>query len=62
MNTRVYPCRPVVRDPIARDKLPAEGREVDLSDTYWARRLNDGDITTQAPQGAEKPAKPAAKK
>lgn len=34
-----------VPDPILRDFLPAEGREVEPSD-YWARRQRDGDVLT----------------
>ena len=33
----------VVRDPVTKFPLPAEGREVQLS-SYWQRRLNSGDV------------------
>jgi hypothetical protein len=63
MKTRVYPTAGrVIRDPLTGAKVPEEGQEVDLSEIYWLRRLNDGDITTDAPKGADKAAKPAAKK
>lgn len=37
-----------VRDPGARDHLPADGREVTLT-SYWHRRLLDGDVTDTPP-------------
>ena len=33
----------LVPDPVLRDHLPAEGREVPR-DAYWMRRLRDGDV------------------
>lgn len=44
----------VVRDPITRLPLPAEGEAKPL-DTYWCRRLADGDVvmvTGPAPASA----------
>jgi len=43
----IKPARPglVVRDPITRETLPDEGREVPRS-TYWIRRLTGGDVVT----------------
>jgi hypothetical protein len=40
-----------VRDPITRQPLPAEGAEVPR-DSYWIRRVTDGDVTEegQAPK------------
>ena len=38
-----------VRDPVMRDFLPAEGREVDDNDLYWHRRLRDKDVVLAAP-------------
>lgn len=38
-----------VVDPLRNDVLPAEGREVEDADIYWQRRLNDGDVTVDAP-------------
>ncbi|HEY2010532.1 MAG TPA: DUF2635 domain-containing protein [Rhizomicrobium sp.] len=38
-----------VRDPVMRDFLPAEGREVDDHDLYWHRRLRDKDVLLAAP-------------
>ena len=37
-----------VPDPARGDSLPAEGREVELTQ-YWQRRLNDGDVSEAAP-------------
>ncbi len=36
-----------VLDPDTRQPLPAEGAEVPRN-TYWERRLNDGDVTLAA--------------
>lgn len=33
-----------VRDPVKKDLLPDDGREVPDVDLYWQRRLNDGDV------------------
>ncbi|WP_175795965.1 DUF2635 domain-containing protein [Burkholderia anthina] len=33
-----------VRDPVLKDYLPAEGREVGDFDLYYIRRLRDGDV------------------
>lgn len=33
-----------VRDPRSYALLPAEGKEVNERDMYWARRLRDGDV------------------
>ncbi|HDR9065480.1 TPA: DUF2635 domain-containing protein [Burkholderia contaminans] len=33
-----------VRDPITKDYLPDEGREVEDVDFYYTRRLRDGDV------------------
>lgn len=50
---RVYPSPGlVVRDPVLRDALPAEGREVSDDDLYWVRRLESGDATLTAPAPA----------
>lgn len=38
----VVPVRPV-RDPITKNYLPAEGKDVPES-SYWVRRLRDGDV------------------
>lgn len=38
----------VVRDPITRQPLAADGEPKPL-DTYWARRLRDGDVLVQQP-------------
>lgn len=44
-RARLKPASPelVVRDPITRQALPADGELVDLSD-YWHRRLAEGDV------------------
>jgi hypothetical protein len=33
----------IVLDPVTHKALPAEGAEVEV-DSYWIRRLNDGDV------------------
>ncbi|CAB3779395.1 hypothetical protein LMG28688_00828 [Paraburkholderia caffeinitolerans] len=33
-----------VRDPVLKDYLPIEGREVEDIDFYYTRRLRDGDV------------------
>lgn len=38
----------VVRDPVTKTPLPAEGREVAMT-TYWLRRLREGDVLEGAP-------------
>lgn len=49
----VYPAEGrVVPDPEAGGRLAAEGRDVPR-DTYWLRRLRDGDVTTEAPKKAK---------
>lgn len=49
----VYPAAGrVVPDPEAGGTLAAEGRDVPR-DTYWLRRLRDGDVTTDAPKKAK---------
>ncbi|NKE43577.1 DUF2635 domain-containing protein [Roseomonas frigidaquae] len=40
-----------VPDPVLRDHLPAEGREVPR-DAYWMRRLADGDVIETLPPAA----------
>ncbi len=44
---RIYPAAPglVVRDPVKRDAVPDDGREVPNNDLFWQRRLADGDVT-----------------
>lgn len=34
-----------VLDPVTFQPLPPEGREVPDHDTYWLRRMYDGDVT-----------------
>lgn len=55
-TVRLVPASPhvVVRDPITREPLPAGGDEKPL-DTYWSRRLVDGDVTV-APASPTAPA------
>lgn len=49
----VYPAEGrVVPDPEAGGNLPAEGREVPR-DAYWLRRLQDQDVTLDAPKKAK---------
>lgn len=48
-----------VRDPVLRDHLPAEGREV-ADSVYWQRRLRDRDVLPGRAAGGA-PQAPAAK-
>ncbi|WP_225773325.1 DUF2635 domain-containing protein [Pseudomonas sp. Marseille-Q5115] len=41
-----------VPDPETGELLPAEGRDVP-DDTYWRRRLLDGDVVTPTPTAKE---------
>jgi hypothetical protein len=45
-----------VRDPVTRAVLPPEG-DWKPRDTYWERRLNDGDVKEGKPPAAAQPAK-----
>lgn len=48
---RIYPSPGLlVRDPVKRDALPKEGREVADNDHYWLRRLSCNDVTLTAPK------------
>ncbi len=42
-----------VRDPLTKTPLPPEGAEVP-KDTYWLRRLQDGDVSDVKPVTAKK--------
>ncbi|HXG47688.1 MAG TPA: DUF2635 domain-containing protein [Methylomirabilota bacterium] len=44
----------VVRDPVTRQPLPAEGGHVPR-DAYWLRRLADGDLAMPATVSKSKP-------
>lgn len=56
----VYPAAGrVVPDPEAGGNLPAEGRDVPR-DAYWLRRLQDQDVTRDAPKKAKATPNPAA--
>lgn len=68
MRAKLKPAKPglIVRDPKTRRPLPEEGREVNL-DSFWRRRLRDGDVVevksappAKAAKAAVEP-KPAAK-
>lgn len=48
-----------VRDPVTLQHVPETGIEVEDTDTYWARRLADGDMVPVVP---EKPAAAAPAK
>lgn len=50
----------VVRDPATRQPLPPEG-DWKPRDTYWERRLNDGDVKEVEPPAAARPAKKTSK-
>jgi hypothetical protein len=50
---RVYPSPGlIVRDPVKRDALPPEGRDVDDGDFYWLRRVACKDATLEKPVAA----------
>ena len=36
-------------DPLRKDRLPPEGREVDPNNIYWSTLLRDGDVVQAAP-------------
>lgn len=58
METRyLKPASPelVVRNPVNRLPLPVEGAEVEMN-TYWQRRLNDGDVVDATPPKAARKA------
>ncbi|WP_110947417.1 DUF2635 domain-containing protein [Pseudomonas bohemica] len=58
----IYPTPGLkVRDPVKRDFLPDEGREVPDSDIYWRRRLKVGDATLDPPKAASSVATKVAK-
>ena len=49
VESRILPAPGLqIFDPVRRDYLPPEGRDVDLSDHYWHRLLLDGDIVLPA--------------
>jgi hypothetical protein len=50
-----------VRDPMSRLHIPELGVEVSATDTYWARRLADGDVVEVTPAPAVKAPTPKAK-
>jgi hypothetical protein len=56
----VYPAEGrVVPDPEAGGNLPAQGRDVPR-DAYWLRRLQDQDVTLDAPKKGKATPKPQA--
>lgn len=46
MRVKPAPGR-AVRDPHTMALLPEEGREVNLRDLYWVRRVRDGDVIVE---------------
>jgi hypothetical protein len=58
----VKPARPdvKVRDPRSKLHLPESGAEVPDGDTYWTRRILDGDVVEVKP-AAKPPLSKAAK-
>ena len=58
---RIYPSPGLlVRDPVKRDALPEEGREVADNDHYWLRRLACNDVTCTPPKSETSPESPQA--
>ena len=45
-----------IRDPVKRDFLPEEGRDVADNDFYWLDRIADGDAMTELPPTKSAPA------
>lgn len=50
-----------VRDPRSRLHIPETGIEVSETDTYWARRLADGDVVLATPPQPAKTSSPKGK-
>lgn len=50
-----------VRDPQSKQHIPETGVDVSESDTYWARRLLDGDVVVVKPEPVTKTASPKGK-
>jgi len=42
----------IVRDPVSKNIVPAEGKKVKL-DKYWRRRIADGDVSIKDDQPLE---------
>lgn len=45
----------LVRDPLTREPLPADGKDVGELTPYWHRRLRDGDVIAVTPAPAKRP-------
>jgi hypothetical protein len=47
---KVYPAPGLlVRDPVSKTHVPADGLEVSDGDFFWNRLLRDGDVTLTPP-------------
>jgi hypothetical protein len=46
----------LVRDPQSRQRIPEAGIEVSDTDTFWARRVADGDVVVVKPPPLAPPA------
>ena len=46
------PARPDLKvlDPVTLKPLPADGAEVEETSSYWARRIQDGDVVAVDPK------------
>lgn len=55
MKRLIYPTRRIVRDPTNGQALPAAGTSVEWN-TYWQRRLREGDVSLTDPRKSEVPA------
>ena len=54
---RIYPSPGLLmRDPVKKDFLPEEGREVPDGDFYWLKRLSCQDATLTKPTAVSSPA------
>ena len=48
---KVYPVDGrIVRDPVTGRVVPVRGLEVPETDSFWIRRLADGDVTKTPPE------------
>ena len=51
-----------VRDPRTLTLLTDDGRDVDETDVFWARRLRDGDVVEQGSVAAHRAQQPDARR
>lgn len=50
----IYPVEGrIVRDPVTGREVTADGVPVDENDSFWLRRLADGDVTDEKPKAGK---------